>query len=193
MPSNSQYKDVEPFIYRFIPQWKVQETSSTVDIHKLTQDTTSLCKHQLMSSNEENAQVCYASASITDKTEEWDLHLGPLLTPFLNRPTRPVGTAHAISCGTSQLKIYTTESENMPYPQPGKSLHTLQFLGGMYSQISKEFSLQKWKSQITLFKWNAAVVNLQIAESWQQYQDLKGHPQICSYLKNVWWNPTGGR
>lgn len=80
----SASQGLEPFIPRFIPDSKGQETSSRADRHKLTQGITSPCKHQLMSQNEENAPLCYASASTTAKTQEWDLHLGHFWHPVLN-------------------------------------------------------------------------------------------------------------
>lgn len=49
------------------------------------------------------------------------------------------------------------------------------------------------KSQITLLKWNAAVVNLQIEKGCQQCQCLKGHPQTSSYLKRIWGELIGVR
>lgn len=80
-----------------------------------------------------------------------------------------------------------------------ETLHTLQFLGDCRERnaLTNEQRIflteVERKNQITLLKWNAAVVNLQIAKCCWQYQDLEGHPQISSNLKNLWWKPTGRR
>lgn len=80
-----------------------------------------------------------------------------------------------------------------------ETLHTLQFLGdwrerNVFTNEQRIFLTEvERKNQITLLKWNAAVVNLQIANCCWQYQDLERHPQISSNLKNLWWKPTGRR
>lgn len=94
MPSNL-LQGLEPSIYRFTPHSKVRETSSTANTHKLTQDISSSCKHQLMSWNGKCSDpLCFCK-------HYWQ-----------ERRMRP-----------SLLKIYTPESENMPLPEPRESLH----------------------------------------------------------------------